>query len=161
MVAEPFWITPNLAIVSRPRGGDWLDDEMIALREAGVDILVSTLKGYEASELGLEEEELAAKNASLRFVSFPIADRGTPEEIDRFQDFLEGLEQEMADGKKVGVHCRACIGRSSVVAASLLIRSGVAARQAWHQIEAARKAPVPDTAEQLEWVNRHMRPSAQ
>ena len=31
----------------------------------------------------------------------------------------------MSQGKRVGIHCRASIGRSSVTTASLLIRSGV------------------------------------
>jgi len=41
---------------------------------------------------------------------------------------------------------------------SLLIRSGIPASEAWSQIEAARGSPVPDTLEQLEWVDRHIRP---
>lgn len=31
----------RLSIMARPRGGDWLADEMQSLRDAGVDALVS------------------------------------------------------------------------------------------------------------------------
>ena len=159
MVVEPFWITETLAIVPRPRGGDWLDDEMLAMREAGVGIVVSMLQEFEAKELGLEREEAAAILAKLRFIHFPIPDRGVPVDFDRFSELLTALEKHAAEGKRVGIHCRACIGRSAVVAASLLIRAGIPAEQAWNRIEAARGSPVPDTMEQLEWVVQHMRPS--
>ena len=157
MVVLPYWIDAQLAIVPRPRGGDWLDDEMLAVREAGIDIVVSMLEGTEAKELGLEREEEAAKLAGIAYTSFPIQDRGVPD-LRRFNQFLGDLEQRLSEGKRIGIHCRGCIGRSSVVTASLLIRSGVPAAEAWIQIETARDAPVPDTLEQLEWVDRHIRP---
>jgi protein-tyrosine phosphatase len=66
----------------------------------------------------------------------------------------------MAAGQRVGIHCRACIGRASVVAVSLLIRSGLPAEKAWQKVEAARQFPVPDTKEQREWVDRSIGPAA-
>jgi protein-tyrosine phosphatase len=158
MVVEPYWINTQLAIVPRPRGGDWLDDEMRALRHAGIDVLVSMIEPYEARELGLEREEASATQAGLQFVSFPIQDRCTPSDLDKFNRFLAGLEQSEAQGKRIGVHCRGCIGRASVVAASLLIRAGIPAETAWTQVERARGCPVPDTLEQLEWVAQYIRP---
>jgi len=124
MIARPYWITTQLAIVPRPRGGDWLDDEMLALREAGIDVVVSLLEKDEALELGLEFEAISAKEAKLHFVNFLIADRGVPLDVSPFEEFLKVLENHMAVGRHVGVHCRACIGRASVTIASLLIRSG-------------------------------------
>ena len=47
-----FWIPGHwlgkFAIIARPRGGDWLDQEVQALQSAGIDVLVSlflTVKG--------------------------------------------------------------------------------------------------------------------
>lgn len=156
MIARPYWITTKLAIVPRPRGEDWLDDEMVALREAGIDVVVSMLEENEARMLGLEREGISAERASIRFVNFPIPDRGTPPKIAAFEKFLNDIERFLADGKRVGVHCRASIGRSSVTAASLLVRSGVPAKDAWRQISISRECPVPDTEEQREWVDRHI-----
>ena len=48
----------KLAIVARPRGGDWLEDEVRALREAGITVLVSMLTAEEGEELGLQAERL-------------------------------------------------------------------------------------------------------
>ena len=160
LVAQPFWINSQLAIVPRPCGGDWLDDEMKALREAGIDVVVSMLEDEEAVELGLEREGAAAKSAGVKFLSFPIHDRSLPASRERFELFLSELEHELANKNRVGIHCRACIGRSSVVAASLLIRSGMPASEVWRAITDARGFPVPDTQEQREWVERHMGPKA-
>ena len=74
----------RLAIVGRPRGGDWLEDEFRGLRDAGVDVLG--------------------------------------------------------------------IGRSALVAASLLRLRGVSSEDAWRQVAEARGAQVPDTHEQRAWV---------
>ena len=158
MDAQPFWINGEIAIVPRPRGGDWLGDEMLALLEASIDIVVSMLEESEIAELGLDRENVAANHAGIRFINFAVPDRGVPNNLHQFIEFLTSLEKCLAQGQRIGVHCRACIGRSSVVAASLLIRAGIPADQAWHQVESARGSSVPDTIEQLEWVGRHIRP---
>jgi protein-tyrosine phosphatase len=160
MKAEPFWITPQLAIIPRPHGNTELEDEMRALRDAGIDTVVSMLEPYEAKDVGLEREAEAAEHAGLRFVNFSVPDRGTPPNLDNFTTLLSNLEAQIAKGRKVGIHCRACIGRASVVAAGLLIRSGIPAARAWRQISAARGCSVPDTAEQRAWVERHLRSAA-
>lgn len=157
MIAQPFWITGSLAIVPRPRGGNWLDDEMLALRDAGIDVVVSMIEPQEAAELGLTEEGPTAKRAGLIFANFTVADRSVPSDKKSFVDFLTKLEKHQAAGKHIGIHCRGCIGRASVTAASLLIRSGIAPETAWNQISSARGCEVPDTKEQYQWVNNNMK----
>jgi protein-tyrosine phosphatase len=105
----------------------------------------------------LEREGAAAKSAGLVFINYPIPDRGVPK-LQPFLTFLAALEKDLTNGTRIGVHCRGCIGRSSVVIASLLIRSGIPAEDVWNLIEVARGCPVPDTMEQLEWVQRNMVP---
>jgi protein-tyrosine phosphatase len=157
MIVRPFWITSQLAIVPRPRGGDWLDDEMLALQQAGIDVVVSMLQDDEARELGLDREAIAAQEHGLQFINFPVPDRGVPVDRSSFMKFLEDLEGLLARGRRVGVHCRACIGRASITSASLLIRSGVPPENAWRQISAVRGCSVPDTVEQHDWVDHHVR----
>ena len=160
MIARPYWITSQLAIVPRPRGGDWLSDEMLALRQAGIDVVVSMLQEEEARELGLDREASSAQEKGLQFINFPVPDRGVPLDTSSFIEFLEDLENQLARGSRVGVHCRACIGRASITSASLLIRSGMPPESAWRQISAVRGCSVPDTAEQRDWVDHHMRPTS-
>ena len=159
MIAGPYWITAQLAIVLRPWGDDWLDDEMLALRAAGINVVVSMLQVDEARNLGLAEEEASAKGAGLLFANFPIPDRGVPLDKQSFLKFLTELENHLVNGKRVGIHCRGSIGRAPLTTASLLIRSGMPPEDAWLQIAASRDCPVPDTEQQRVWVDRHMRPN--
>ena len=157
MIARPYWITSQLAIVPRPRGGDWLDDEMLALQQASIDVVVSMLQEDEARELGLDREASSAQEKGVQFINFPVPDRGVPVDTSSFMKFLKDLEVLLASGRRVGVHCRACIGRASITSASLLIRSGTPPESAWRQISVARGCPVPDTVEQRDWVDSHVR----
>lgn len=130
------------------------------MRAARIDVVLSMLEPDEARELGLEREEDAARRSGIRFVNFPVRDHGTPADTEAFERVLEFLERSMGEGKRVGIHCRGCIGRSSVVAASLLVRSGVKDAEAWRQIREARGTSVPETAEQRAWVETEIRPKA-
>jgi hypothetical protein len=63
MLAEIYWITDSLAIMPRPRGNDWLEDEIISYRNYGVDIVVSLLESSEIYELEIEKEEFWCKES--------------------------------------------------------------------------------------------------
>lgn len=155
---NPFWIeTGNqlrLAIVPRPRGGDWLQDELVLMKRAGVDVLVSMLQVDEATELGLSREATACEAAGIVFQSFPVPDRETPPSIISFTRFIEGLRTEVHAGRSVAVHCRASIGRSSVLLAALLCAEGFTAEDAFRRLSAARGLQVPDTPDQVHWIER-------
>ncbi len=75
-VNEVFWINgdrpPHLAIVMRPRGEDWLHDEMRRMRANGVETVISMLQPHEAEWLGLCAEQAAAERVGMEFLSFPI-----------------------------------------------------------------------------------------
>jgi protein-tyrosine phosphatase len=157
MIARPYWITNQLAIVPRPQGSELLDDEMSALQEAGIDVVVSMLETEEARKVGLEREAFAAQAKGLKFIHFAVPDGEVPLDIPSFTEFLKDLENLLAEGKRIGVHCFASIGRSSVTSASLLIRSGVPVESAWAQISIARDCSVPGTTKQRDWVDRNMR----
>jgi protein-tyrosine phosphatase len=142
----------RLAILARPRAGDWLRDETRSWRASGIDVIVSLLEDEEIAELGLDEEELACQAATLQFHRFPIPDRGVPGSIVDFTRFVDTLCQEIRAGRGVGVHCRMGLGRSAMVVACVLRRLGVGLEEAWGQVASARGMSVPDTAEQKAWV---------
>ncbi len=142
----------RLSIMPRPRGGDWLEDEIRALRAAGVDVLVSLLTRAEIVELDLAEEENLCRAYGIDYHSLPITDRGLPPFNEATFRFLQALGEELAQGRHVAAHCRQGIGRASLVAASLLVGAGLPADEAFRRLEAARGRPVPDTDEQRQWV---------
>jgi protein-tyrosine phosphatase len=143
-----------LGIVPRPRGGDWLADEIGAWRAAGIDVVTSLLAPEEAAELELQDEGARSRAEGLEFVSFPIPDYGVPTSRRDLTQVVHHLGAALAAGRNVAVHCRQGIGRSSLLAASLLVSAGVDPDEAFRRIEKARGRPVPDTPEQRAWVTR-------
>lgn len=155
---NPFWVeTDNnlrLALVLRPRGGEWLDDEIALIKKAGVDVLVSMLEADEAAELGLSSEAAACKTTGVTFRSFPIPDRETPQSTAKFAEFVKQLRSDLRAGRSIGAHCRASIGRSSLLLAAILCVEGFEPDDAFERLSRARGLKVPDTEEQVAWVKR-------
>ncbi|MEU0698745.1 tyrosine protein phosphatase [Streptomyces niveus] len=141
----------QLSTMAKPRGMDWLADEMNALSTAGVDILVCALTRPELEELGLAAEEQTAATAGLQFIAIPISDRTVPD-LATVLPTLRNLAERLREGAHVVTHCRFGIGRASLLAAALLILNGVDPETAWSKLQQARGLAVPDTAEQREWT---------
>ena len=123
-----------MAIILRPRGDDWLEDEIIRAKRSGINTLVSLLEENEAVELGLAEEGVIANDNGLAFVSFPIPDRHVPPNTASFRIFVVGLANRLSSGDRIGVHCRGSIGRATVTAACTLIHLGWTPRRALAEI---------------------------
>jgi protein-tyrosine phosphatase len=155
-VKDVFWIEGDantaLAIVLRPRGNDWLEDELIRTQQSGVQTLVSMLEDEEAESLGLSEEKKIAEQLRLGFLSFPIADRTTPTDVPFFREFIASAADRLRAGERLGIHCRGSIGRASIAAACMLIHLGWNREAALAAIEAARGCVIPDTEEQRAWI---------
>jgi protein-tyrosine phosphatase len=159
-----YWIENSspgrLAISARPRGGDWLEDEIEGWRRQGVGVVVSLLTPSENEELDLKEEGGLSKAKGIEFFSFPIEDRGVPASAAKVEQLVAQLGPEIQQGKKVAVHCRQGIGRSSLISAALLISSGEDFEQALKAISQARGLDVPETAEQRKWLEQFARTHA-
>lgn len=156
MKPDLFWIPGpwrgKLAVASRPRGGDWLEDEAAGWRDAGLDAVVSLLEREEAAQLGPEDERNVTEAKGLQFFSFPIPDRGVPGSTADAITFLYLLTAALRSGKNVAVHCRQGIGRSGMLAAASLMASGMGASEAVVVVSKARGLAIPETSGQLEWL---------
>ncbi|HEY8506235.1 MAG TPA: hypothetical protein VIL46_16730 [Gemmataceae bacterium] len=142
----------RLAVMPRPRAGDWLADEIASWRDEGLDVVVSLLEESEVAELGLERvPELCAK-AGMRFISFPIPDRGVPASRSELSNLVKSLAEELRQGRGVGLYCRFGVGRSALVAVCLLVQLGRPLDEAWADVEQARGMAVPETEEQRQWA---------
>jgi protein-tyrosine phosphatase len=145
----------RLAVMGRPRSGDWASDEFAGLAHLGVTEIVSLLESSEARELGLAEEPAYCAAAGIRFHSFPISDRGVPASPEDLSRLACRLYHSCAGGSFAAIHCRAGIGRSGLVCAAVLLHCAFTVREALSAISKARGAQVPDTAEQSEWLSRY------
>ena len=156
MRTELYWIDGlpfgRLAIMPRPRGSDWLEDEIRAWRQSGVDVVVSLLTPDEQAELSLREEPDLCRANDIAFVSFPILDRSVPPSSEAFAGLVADLAGRLAGGKGVAVHCRQGIGRAALVVIGVLSAAGVDVEAAIERVGAARGRTVPETPEQRRWV---------
>ncbi|WP_037764061.1 protein-tyrosine phosphatase family protein [Streptomyces sp. 142MFCol3.1] len=141
----------RLSTMARPRDHGHLAGDMAALRRTGVDIVVCALPDAERTELGLTDEPHHAEAAGLRFVALPIPDFTVPSVLSVLP-VLRELVESLQSGAHVVVHCRCAIGRSSLIAVSLMVLEGTAPEAAWTAVERARGASVPDTEEQRGWT---------
>jgi protein-tyrosine phosphatase len=142
-------------VASRPRGGDWLEDEIKGWRKAGLDVVVSLLEKDEAAQFELIYEGDVAESKGLRFISFPIPDRGVPASTREALSLFSEIATALEEGKNVAVHCRQGIGRSGLIAAGVLLTSGVSVDKGLEVASAARGEAIPETPAQLQWI-RHL-----
>jgi protein-tyrosine phosphatase len=157
MASKIYWIhqfadKARLGIMARPRGDDWLEEEIENLKKRNVDNLVSLLAKDEVFELGLQKEEVICKSHNITFINFPIPDRGVPKTDDKVDNILNHLINKIKEGNSVVIHCRMGIGRSSIIAASILLKTGFNADDAINLISQVRGLKVPDTEQQLAWL---------
>jgi hypothetical protein len=159
---EIYWIETRgpgrLAVMPCPRGGDWLDGEIRALKNDGVDILVSLLTPEEDEYLGLTAEGETAKAHGIRYYSHPIYDRGIPADPRSTWALARELAGLYGGGKTITAHCRMGIGRSPLILASLMVHGGSTPEEAWMAIGIARGCRVPDTRDQRDWLDRQAAP---
>ena len=88
----------------------------------------------------------------MGFVSFPIADMGTPGSVEEFADLTHTLFRRIDSGINTLVHCRAGIGRSGLFAAGMLLHAGMDAEQAFAHVTRMRGLRVPETRDQHAWL---------
>ena len=145
----------KLALAARPRGGDWLEDDIANWKKAGVGAVLSLLTPEEQNELELQNEAREVQGQGLRFSSFPIPDLQVPRSEAKLAETLKNVTANLSAGKNVLIHCRQGIGRTGIIAACLLIQSGMSPGAAVELVSAARGMVVPETAEQREWIERY------
>jgi hypothetical protein len=83
----------RLGVLPRPRGGDWLEDEIKSLKSMGVEVLVSLLTAEETAELDIDKETDFCAAANIDFICFPIADRGVPTSVGRHRGVGEKVSE--------------------------------------------------------------------
>jgi hypothetical protein len=131
---ELYWVAGpwpgRLALSARPRGGDWLSDELASWKRAGIDSVISLLTPEEQRDLGLLKEGGESQKQGLAFSSFPIPDREVPASEARFNEALRRANEGLS-------------------------RTGMSPSAAVDLVSAARGLPIPETTEQRDWIERY------
>jgi len=159
MRKEIYWLDGpwpgRLAVGPRPRGGDWLKDDVANWKRANVNAVLSLLTPDEEKNFDLHDEAGEVRTQEMEFTSFPIPDRQAPRSESKLADVLERVSRSLSTGKNVLIHCRQGIGRSGLVAACLLVKRGMSPGAAIASVSAVRGMPIPETAEQRDWIDHY------
>jgi protein-tyrosine phosphatase len=104
------------------------------------------------------EEFLDGVSVRERWIEFPITDRSIPADMSGFLPFVDGLRELLCSAASVlVVHCAAGVGRTGMIAASVLVRAGLAHDDARARVRAAGSEP--ETVHQMRLV-RSLGPAA-
>jgi protein-tyrosine phosphatase len=158
----PLDLPGSLWIMPRPKA-EWLAEEIAAYHLMGMRKIISLLSADEAELLGLAGEEAACRAQDIAFTHYPILDRSIASDAQTFGALARDTLGELRQGTAIGIHCRAGIGRSGMLACSVLGYHGMAAEEAIAVVREARGVGVPDTDAQATFIRdliAALRPSA-
>ncbi|SDE95484.1 protein-tyrosine phosphatase family protein [Chitinophaga filiformis] len=159
MATRIYWVykfenSAQLGIMSRPRGNEWLEEEILSVKKQGAKVIISLLEKDEIRELGLERQPAICTKHEMAYLHFPIPDRSIPDEDKNLHNFLAQVKKRLDQGDCTVVHCRMGIGRSSIITGCLMVQDGYKPEEVFSHISKVRGLKVPDTDEQEEWLKR-------
>ena len=147
----PTWIEPGQLIAGRHPCADGLADAadgVDALAADGVTLFVDLT---EVGELAPYDDLV---RPPARWLRFPIRDFAVPKRSTLIR-ILDAIDDEMAAGGAIYVHCWAGCGRTGVVVGCWLVRHGTDPEEALARVSRERGRGCPQTLEQrlaiLDW----------
>ncbi len=133
------WVqAEQLAGMAQPGLARSLDEDLAFLQGQGLRLLVSL------TEEPTSEKELKAHGMEL--LHLPVADF-TPPGLGQMNQFARRNEASLAQGRPVGVHCTAGMGRTGTMLASWFVWQGMEGVEAIQEIRRLRPGSI-ETPEQ-------------
>jgi ADP-ribosyl-[dinitrogen reductase] hydrolase len=123
-----------------------LASDVRALRERGVDVLVSLLDREEVALLGVAPWRDVCKREGIATWWLPTVDRAVPD-LERARLLVAKIVAALASGHAVAVCCRGGLGRTGTLAAFTLVACGIAADAAIAAVRTARPGAIETSAQ--------------
>ncbi|MCO7226739.1 cyclin-dependent kinase inhibitor 3 family protein [Pleionea sp. CnH1-48] len=137
-------------------GGEWQRDlqlDLESVQQWGALHLISLMEVHEFELLGVSQFAEAVKASNLKWHHLPIKDMDIPGDAFEhlWQQVKDDLHQTLAEQGAVVIHCRGGLGRTGMLAARMLIESGVSPEKAILKVRQARPGSI-ETYAQEEYV---------
>ena len=146
----------TITMMPKPVGGTQLASYVEFLKSKNIDVLVSLLQFDEMNNFLLVNEGFKCETVGIEFINFQIKDHDVPQFFVPFNHLVEKLSSDLQQGKNIAIHCYAGIGRTGMLAASLLIKTGMQIDEALIGLSKVRGLRVPETIQQITWLHHHI-----
>lgn len=135
------------------RGIHWsrdLAEDISAIAAHRIGLVVSLLDDAELARHGAQALPTGLATRGIDWVQFAIEDFQVPgpETIAAWRAALPGLQRRLSGGDSILMHCAAGLGRTGMMAATLLIASGETPEAAIHRIRQARPGTIETAAQE-------------
>lgn len=162
-IPETYWLLPGRLLVGEHPGSRSRADAMDRLRRflaAGVTCFVDLTEPHEFPSYEALLPFSTPDGRRVEYLREPIPDHGVPSSRETMARVLAVLDDALAAGHVVYLHCRAGVGRSATVAGCWLARRPGAAmdpletlQRLWQQCAKAEVwATVPETEDQAQFI---------
>ena len=141
----------SLAIMPHPSSGISLHSDIECLARSGFDTVVSLLTKAEEQELDLSNESVVVAESGMGFRSFAIPDKRVPQDLPAFCELASEIVNLIGQERRVIVHCWAGIGRSGLLASTVLVLMEHNPGTVFDQVTRVRGETVPETRDQVDW----------
>lgn len=161
---ESYWVEPG-RLLAGEYPGHYNEEQarrrIDALLEAGMDTFIDLTRQGEVSAYSeILEEQSRAYGVVAQHHRFPIGDFGLPTS-GQMRTILDRIDESLAAGRRVYLHCWGGIGRTGTTVGCYLVRHGLDGEKAlrqlgewWQGVPKSRIHPhSPETLEQAAFVH--------
>ena len=171
-MANTYWVVPGRFAAGEYPGAASRQQAAGRLRtllRAGVDHFINLTERHEPLEpyAGIAAQEAGQLDMTVVHARHPIGDMRVPRRPQQTADILDAIDEALADGRNVYVHCWGGIGRTGTVVGCWLVRHGMTGDEAlaqiaewWRGMEKRYIHPrSPQTREQRNYIRNWAEPT--
>jgi protein-tyrosine phosphatase len=157
-----YWVNDHLLAGEYP--GHWSDavaqQRLQTYLACGITCFVDLTQPGELARYDHMLPDHAPNGQPVEYVRKPIRDLGVPRSSEFMAEILDTIDQGLANGHTVYVHCWGGIGRTGTVVGCYLVRHGRSGQEAladiarhWQTVEKRSRHPhSPEEPEQMAYV---------
>jgi protein-tyrosine phosphatase len=162
-ISESYWVVPGRFLAGEYPAAPYVGrtrERLSKFLEAGIDTFFDlTIPNELPSYLPILREQAALRNIDVRYERFSILDRSIPVR-GVMTGILNAIENALAEGRNIYVHCWGGIGRTGTTVGCYLVRQGLTGEQAlaqlaelWKDVPKSSYFPrSPETDRQVQFI---------